>query len=83
MLITKQTSVEYLYPKCKNEGEILNAVMRGERPVVTKDFNIGYATVMKRCWSSNEKNRPTIEEMLSIVSTNFPGTLLSYNLHLY
>jgi serine/threonine protein kinase len=77
MLITKQTSWKHLYPKIKDEEEIGSAVMRGDRPVVTKDFNSGYASSMQRCWSSNAKDRPTIEEMLSIVSTNFPGTLLS------
>jgi serine/threonine protein kinase len=80
MLITKQTSWKHLYPEIQDEGEIWSAVMRGDRPVVTKEFNIGYASAMQRCWSSNVKNRPTIEEMLSIVTANFPGTLLSLQL---
>jgi serine/threonine protein kinase len=71
MLITKQTRIEHLYPNVNQEAEILNEVKTGKRPPVTKEFKIGYETAMRRCWSTNEQKRPTIQELLSIVESNF------------
>ena len=53
--------------------QILKAVVRGERPVVTEEdlehVPAGYVALMEQCWRTNSKERPTFERVMSVLST--------------
>ena len=50
---------------------IIRAVVRGERPEVTeedlKDVPGGYVALMKQCWQSEPKERPTFKNVMSML----------------
>jgi serine/threonine protein kinase len=50
---------------------IIRAVVRGERPEVTdadlKDVPDGYVALMKQCWQSEPKERPTFKNVMSML----------------
>ena len=52
---------------------IIRAVVRGERPAVTeedlKDVPGGYVALMKQCWQSEPKERPTFKNVMSMLET--------------
>jgi serine/threonine protein kinase len=52
---------------------IIGAVLRGERPEVTnddlKDVPDGYVALMKQCWQTEPKERPTFKHAMSMLSS--------------
>jgi serine/threonine protein kinase len=52
---------------------IIRAVVRGERPEVTqkdlKDVPDGFVKLMKQCWHTEPKERPTFKKVMSILTT--------------
>ena len=51
---------------------IIRAVIRGERPEMTaddlKDVPDGYLELMKQCWQTEPKERPTFKHVMSMLS---------------
>ena len=51
---------------------IIRAVLRGERPEVTEDdlndVPDGYVALMKQCWQTEPKERPTFKRAMAMLA---------------
>src|SRR6185295_13959040 len=63
---TKSTKQFYNMP---HDHHLIADIRNGMRPKITKDTPESYANLMKRCWDSNPKNRPTIEEICNSITS--------------
>ena len=73
-VVTKPTHRQVLsgkapYPEIRNEGALMHAILKGDRPRKPEEAEgLGFTTrlweVVQRCWSVNVRKRPDAREML-------------------
>jgi hypothetical protein len=63
MIMREITTGRKPFDNVKHDIQLVYKILNGERPEITEDTPECYANLMKSCWDSDSKKRPTITEV--------------------